>query len=111
KTRAADEDEVAEPADLFVDVHDLLVNGIRIARTQDAAGDGLLGGNADQAVGRAPRGLCARTGLRAVILRGDLRRLPAWHQPRELRRLLQAGVRNHRVLLPTRTPSSSVSPT
>src|SRR5204862_5382787 len=92
KAGAADEDEVAEPADLFVDVHDLLVDGIRIARTQDAAGDGLLGVDANQAIGRASRGWRAGARLRAIILCRDLRRLPPWHQPRKLRRLLEAGV-------------------
>ena len=55
KARAADKDEMAEPADLVVDVHDLLVDGVRVAGAQDAAGDRLLGGDADQAVGRAAR--------------------------------------------------------
>ena len=58
KARAADKDQMAEAADLVVDVHDLLVDGVRVAGAQDAAGDRLLGGDADQAVGRAARG-CA----------------------------------------------------
>src|SRR5215472_15908114 len=47
KPRASDKDEMAEPADLVVNVHDLFVDGIGVAGAQDAAGDRLLGGDAD----------------------------------------------------------------
>ena len=55
KAGAADKDEIGEAADLVVDVHDLPVDRVRVAGEQDAAGDRLLGGDADQAVGRTPR--------------------------------------------------------
>jgi len=53
KARAPDKDEMAEAADLLVNVHDLPVDGIRVTGAQNAAGDRLLGGDADQTLARA----------------------------------------------------------
>src|SRR5271169_400477 len=92
KARAADEDEMAETADLVVNLHDLVVDRIRVAGAKNAAGDRLLGGDADQAVGGASHRLRARPRLGAIVLRRDLRRHPAWQKFRHLRRLLEAGV-------------------
>src|SRR5208282_3908475 len=74
EARAPDKDEMAEAAHLLVDVHDLLVDGIRIAGAEDAAGDRLLGGDADQALARASSGLAPGPRLGPIILRGDFRR-------------------------------------
>src|SRR6516225_5808398 len=83
---------MAEPADLLVNVHDLLVDGIRVAGAQDAAGDRLFGGDADQALARPHIGRAARPRDSAIILRGDLRRHAPGQEFRHLRRLLEAGV-------------------
>src|ERR1700737_5340403 len=92
EARAPDEDEVAEPADFLVDVHDLPVDRVRVAGAQNAAGDRLLGRDANEALAWAHIGEAPRSWRAAVILRGDLGR----HAPRQelghLRRLLQAGV-------------------
>src|SRR6516225_10926063 len=39
EARAADKDEMAEPADLLVDVHDLLIDCIGVTGAENAAGD------------------------------------------------------------------------
>src|SRR5215471_992930 len=90
KARTADENEMAEPAYLVVDVHDLLVDGVGIAGDQNAAADRLLGGDPDEAVGWAARspGLW----LRAIVLRCHLGRHAPRQEFRHLRRLFEAGV-------------------
>ena len=92
KAGAADKDEMAEPADLLVNVHDLFVDGIRVAGAQDAAGDRLLGSDADQALARPHIGLAARPRRGPVVLRSDLGRHAPRQKFRHLRRLLEAGV-------------------
>src|ERR1700751_3403895 len=92
KARAADKNEMAEAADFVVNLHYLLIDRIRVAGAQNAAGDRLLGGDADQAVSGASHRLRARPWLGAIVLRRDLRRHPPWQKFRHLRRLLEAGV-------------------
>src|SRR6516164_5681568 len=53
KPRASDKDEMAKSADLLVNVHDLLIDGIRATGAENPTGDRLLGGDADQALARA----------------------------------------------------------
>src|SRR5262245_54767376 len=46
--RAPDQDQVAEPADLVVEVHDLAVDPVGAADEEDPALHRLLGGHADE---------------------------------------------------------------
>src|SRR5262245_21034738 len=73
EARAADQTQVAEAADLVVEVHHLLVDGIGIAHEQDALRHRLLRGNR-----REPRGVltgrehgarCGGSRRRAIELR------------------------------------------
>ncbi len=83
---------MAEAADLLMDLHDLPVDRVGVAGAQDAAGDRLLGGDADQRVGRpAPRAPHCATG-RSPDVRRQMRRVAAGQEFRHLRSLLQAGV-------------------
>jgi hypothetical protein len=92
KPRSADKDEIRKPADVIVNRHDLPIDGVRVAGDENAAGNRLVCGNADQAVGGPAGALTAWPRARWIIPSGNRRRRPARQKSRHLRRLFEARV-------------------